>query len=48
MFQRVREFAAPDQTLEETLEGSSGLRARNESIRVTEGNSTFYMLPLML
>lgn len=42
LFQRVREFAAPDETLEETLGSSRGLRPRNESVRVHEGNSTFY------
>jgi len=42
LFQRVREFAAPDETLEETLGSNRGLRPRNESVRVHEGNSTFY------
>lgn len=42
LFQRIREFAAPDETLEETLGSSRGLRPRNESVRVHEGNSTFY------
>ncbi|XP_060588288.1 protein CLEC16A-like isoform X2 [Ruditapes philippinarum] len=32
----IREFAAPDETLEETLGTSRGLRPRNESIRVRE------------
>ncbi|XP_053391680.1 protein CLEC16A-like isoform X2 [Mercenaria mercenaria] len=32
----VREFAAPDETLEETLGSSRGLRPRNESVRVRE------------
>ncbi|WAQ96416.1 CL16A-like protein [Mya arenaria] len=38
----VREFTAPDETLEETLGSSRGLRPRNSSIRIQEGNSTFY------
>lgn len=38
----MREFAAPVETLEETLGSSRGLRLRNESVRIQEGNSTFY------
>ena len=40
--QRVREFVAPEESLEETLDGTRGLRERNQSVRVREGNSTFY------
>ncbi|XP_052263692.1 protein CLEC16A-like isoform X3 [Dreissena polymorpha] len=38
----VREFIAPNETLEETLDSSRGLRPRGHSVRVHEGNSTFY------
>ena len=38
----MREFVAPEESLEETLDGTRGLRQRNQSVRVREGNSTFY------
>ena len=33
---------APEESLEETLDGTRGLRQRNQSVRVREGNSTFF------
>ena len=38
----MREFVAPEESLEETLDGTRGLRQRNQSVRVREGNSTFF------
>lgn len=38
----VREFAAPNETLEETLGSNRNHWPRDSSLRVKEGNSTFY------